>query len=224
MQLSKLNEAYDLVLSLGVACQVAHQTKRLGLRAFSGPLDWIQTDYLSDLCHILRGRFTDFFTLEDLKVEGAHGDHFRVVDTRLHLTSVHDFAVAENTPDHLATYPQVKAKLARRAWRVLAACARPDLSLLFIRQYGRVGDINTHNWIVDGFRELERTLAELVRSEFHILAVTDEQSADFHLAPWGGERIIQAQVPETPDHWEGCDAAWDRILSGVRLRPTLLAD
>jgi len=59
--------------------------------------------------------------------------------------SVHDFPCARNTPQRLDSYPEFKAKIERRAARLLAAMDDPGRSILFcaISAARRIGTAGT---------------------------------------------------------------------------------
>lgn len=60
MRLSELQRPHDLVMSLGYNCMVAYQLKRLALRSFSGPVDWVIIHEARDLIRLLDNRFQGY--------------------------------------------------------------------------------------------------------------------------------------------------------------------
>jgi hypothetical protein len=214
-----LRGEYDLIVGLGVSCQVAHQLRRKRLRAFSGPLDWFISESLSHVTRMIERRFEGFMDLAHLQVQGEHEGNYRVFDTEYQCLSVHDFPRARNTPQRLESYPEFKAKIDRRAARLLAAMDDPGCSILFVRHFGRAPDQNCWNYLVHEFHALIAALRAQVRGPFRVLAATDSPLGEYVQGDWGVEQTGLVQMPFSPaDNWEGCDADWDGVLTGIGLR------
>lgn len=49
----------DFVLSAGRACRPAYHTRKLGMRMFASPCDWMMSYTLSDWIHILESEAAD---------------------------------------------------------------------------------------------------------------------------------------------------------------------
>jgi hypothetical protein len=124
---------------------------------------------------------------------------------------VHDFPCARNTPQRLDSYPEFKAKIERRAARLLAAMDDPGRSILFVRHFGRAADRDCWNWAVHEYQGLIAALRGQVRGPFGVLAATDTPLAEYVKGDWG-------MPPTAADNWEGCDADWDAVLAGIGLR------
>lgn len=66
MNLKEIKGSYDVIASLGSACNPAMELKRLNLRTFSGPLDWSVSLSLSDVNRLLKNKFSNFMELENM--------------------------------------------------------------------------------------------------------------------------------------------------------------
>lgn len=59
MNLQDIKGSYDLIVSLGSACNPTLQLKRLNLRSFtSSPLDWNYSPFLVDVNRLLKKNLT----------------------------------------------------------------------------------------------------------------------------------------------------------------------
>ncbi|WP_375143008.1 DUF1796 family putative cysteine peptidase [Paenibacillus sp. D2_2] len=128
---------YYAFISLGAMCQTAHQLNRLGLRRFSGPLDWFITSSSPKLCHLLNTGFNGFMELNNLRLINIVDNHYVLRDTSYQVDSYHDFPVPHN-PNQL--YPQFKEQVDRRKSRFLQKIrACPFVSCAHILQARRRG-------------------------------------------------------------------------------------
>lgn len=108
---------YDCVYSLGQWCATAIYLKRLGLRAFSGPFDWVgPTTELPVYFETICGDFRAFMLKENLRflesdpIEGT--DHYEDVTTGWH--THHEFRTGI---DFETNYRNYHAMLSRRVKR-----------------------------------------------------------------------------------------------------------
>ncbi|GGA05465.1 amino acid permease [Paenibacillus marchantiophytorum] len=207
MKLADIKGTYDAIFSLGDLCGPSIQLEKHKLRPYSGVLDWMGSHQLSDVNRLLRNRFEGFMQLPNLNVLGyASQKIFLVVDEAYNVASNHDFFVARNTPDHLATYPEVKAKYDRRVARFLektTTCSH----LLFIRTGGTLEEV----------RELHAVLSGLVTHHFTILFVEHTKVTGIVETEWPLPSVCSIQLPDN-DVLFGNDLLWAQILQGIYLK------
>jgi hypothetical protein len=197
---------YKAFISLGSTCQTAHQLHRLGLRRFSGPLDWFISPSVSDLTKLIRLRFKGFMEGSNLQLIGT-AQHFYVVkDTAYQIESYHDFPLTVNPAWWGAPYPQFKAKMDRRVKRFLKTVSHSPIC--FVR-------IQTSK---EEARRLEAALSIAVRKPFCLLIVNQhtDGNPDVIHEDWGLRRICSVKIPPGRD-WRGADRAWDTIMTGFSL-------
>ncbi len=132
---------YDHVIPLGEACFVATFLKDLGVRAFSGPFDWLMGADLESRLELVLNEFKDFFNIEDFQcitkeiedgliAEGLTDfptKHEIYVNTRTKIHHNHDFL--RDMPLE-KSYPEAKEKFDRRIERFLDLL-RSDVKILF---------------------------------------------------------------------------------------------
>lgn len=68
---------FDYYISLGSECPIASSMSKFGLRAFSGPFDWLITLDFSWVLHYMETDFQDFLLQENLERYGSDPNHFR---------------------------------------------------------------------------------------------------------------------------------------------------
>ena len=80
-------QTVDFVISAGAECRAAYYTKRLNMRKFSSPCDWMKNYTLNDYLHILKTGGEEMFRC-------AHFDHSTngAIDKQNGMISLHDFA------------------------------------------------------------------------------------------------------------------------------------
>lgn len=121
---------FDLYISLGNNCMSARTLRRLKLRTFSFPFDWLAgVPLLTNLSWILQS-FDGFLEYKDLdfpeKLEGKE-KHLKVKNRRTNTFFIHDFL--SHSPDEFST---IKEKYKRRCDRLLTICKNKEVLFLFI--------------------------------------------------------------------------------------------
>jgi len=108
LKLKEIKGLYDVIVSLGSACNPAMELKRLNLRTFAGPLDWSVALSLSDVNRLLKNKFNGFMELENMQlIDGAFAfsndgvliegvESYLIEDTHYNVISVHDFPIIPN--------------------------------------------------------------------------------------------------------------------------------
>lgn len=114
----KNNNTYDLIISMGGACNCTKALRHLGLQNFSYPFDWLYGSTLTKRIEILKNRFYKFFDFEDIEqVNFIEEDRIIVKNLYTKLFHNHDFFVNKGTLQE--QYSSVKAKYDRRINRIL---------------------------------------------------------------------------------------------------------
>lgn len=214
LKLQDIKGSYDVIVSLGSACNPAVQLRRHNLRTFSGPLDWTVSQSLSDVSRLLKNKFKGFMELKNMcLIEGAFDalddgivlegvkSHL-VKDTYYNILSVHDFPIIPNQ-DWTATYPSYKEKLNYRIERFLEKITFSQ-SVLFVR------------WAAsyDQAVELKSVLSDIVKGQFNILILYPVDGLEEIIElDWGIDRVCSLKVPNIPFD----NSTWDYALQGITI-------
>ncbi|MFP7476802.1 DUF1796 family putative cysteine peptidase [Terribacillus saccharophilus] len=202
----QIKGGYDAVFSLGDLCLGAIQLKKNGLRPFSGPLDWMGTPQLPKVKELFEKRFADFMLRENLRIIGkATEQMLLVLDERNIIYSNHDFDTMRNSLMQLPMYPQVKAKLDRRANRLLEKLLTAQ-RILFVRT----------NASLEETAELERVLRSIISNDFRILVVNHGPVSGIVEKHWPINNVYSVELPND-EIWEGNNAQWAQLFHGVYL-------
>jgi hypothetical protein len=194
---------YDQVVSLGCACQPAHQIRRaLGLTS-AHVFDWIVTPDQA-LVTLIESDLDGFFSRDRLGVGSSDAITDLPTDTRF----IHEFPKGSDMNVQHAHHAGRYAMLVRR-WRTML---RSRQRVLFVRQHG---------WEPDPRRaaaRLQRVItAQAPRLHFAILYLTNDPADD---VSWGLEGIINRYLTQPePYDWRGDDAAWERLLGDALVEP-----
>jgi len=191
---------YHAYISLGAMCQTAYQLRRLGLRKFSGPLDWFIISSSPKLSHLLNKRFNGFMELNNLRHTNIVDNHYVLRDTVYQVDSYHDFPVHYN-PNQL--YPKFKEQVDRRISRFLKTI-----------QTGPVCFVRTHTSSSEA-RLLEQALYNISDGDFRILIVNlhNQRGKGVIYEDWGLQRVSSVTIPAGRD-WRGSNHHWDLIMNG----------
>lgn len=180
-----------LVLSLGHACQVAHQLHRLFGKQETFFFDWIVTDHAA----LIRNAGLDAGGLLIPKNLERAPNRKSVLDKGTGLRFYgHDFTAPDGLipDDFMQSVDQVRDKYRRRANRTHELLAS-GMPVVMVRQEP------------DGVRE-DEIIAEFAgqypRGRFRYVWCTDAGSYGTMRTPLGG-------------NWKGDDEAWDRVASAI---------
>jgi hypothetical protein len=221
MNLQDIKGSYDVIVSLGSACNPAMLLKQHNLRRFSGPLDWCASNSLSDVNRLLKNRFEGFMEFENMclldetnfflndgdAVLSGDGSTQRikaywVKDTYYNVISMHDFPILPNQ-DWTVTYPSFKEKLNRRINRFLEKITNSQ-SVLFVRWAA------SYNQAV----ELQSVLSKIVKGRFTILILCPvDDLQNISEMNWGIDRVCAVKVPNKPFD----NSTWDYVLNRITL-------
>ena len=116
-----MKKRFDRIVSLGSFCSVAMELEKKGLREASYPFDWMISDRLEEILHLMQNDFADF-----LNPAFIHSEHRKEVcfneKTGMHF--YHDF----NGNDTIeAQIPALKEKYERRIRRFYSDISSPTL-------------------------------------------------------------------------------------------------
>jgi hypothetical protein len=222
LNLRDIKGSYDVIVSLGSACNPAMNLRRHNLRSFSGPLDWKVSISLSDVSRLLKNKFDGFMELKNmclldetqylldddgvsiLSDDGSNRQvkTYFVKDTYYNIISMHDFPILPNQ-HWTVTYPSFKEKLNYRINRFLEKIINSP-SVLFVRWAG------SYNQTV----ELKSVLSEIIKGQFTILILYPvdglQNISDMR---WGIDRVCTVGVPNLPFD----NSTWDYVLKGITL-------
>lgn len=216
---------YDVIISLGSACNPALQLNRLNLRSFtSSPLDWSYSPFLSDVNRLLQNKFHGYMQLKNMRLVDDSGEYvyfndkmlkfphqnlyrsnksYIIQDTYYNIFSAHDFAIVPNK-DWTAMYPKFKRNLDYRISRFMKKMLSSN-SILFIR-WGA-----TYEEAI----ELQKTLSALTKGQFKILILNPLEDIQVPTeVNWEIDNVCIVNVPEDPNDI----LTWDYVLDGVLLR------
>lgn len=184
------------VVSLGRACQPAHQIRRILGITSAQVFDWIVTTD-EGLVTLIGEQLEGFFARDRLGVNPKGVVIDLPTDTRF----LHEFPKGSDMDAKHEEHRGRYAALVER-WRTLLAS---DAEVLFVRQHG---------WDADP-RAAARRLWRVIREQapglrFTILYLTKDPADD---VSWQEEGIINRFLPQpTPYKWTGDDTAWERLL------------
>lgn len=192
---------YDQIVSLGRACQPAHQIRRVVPDAPAHVFDWIITNDDALVAHI-DADLDGMFAREHLTM----GENECIIHRETKTQFLHEFPKGSDFDEQYEKNDGRYAMLSQR-WKDLLAS---DQKVLFVRQHG---------WDVD-IRATATRLRDLIaakapRLTFTLLYLTEEEDA-----PWNEPGILNEYLrqPE-PYVWTGDNAAWDHVLGRGLAQP-----
>lgn len=225
MNLQDVKGQYDLIISLGSACNPALQLNRLNLRSFtSSPLDWSYSPYLSDVNRLLQNKFNGFMQIENMSLVDDSGDYvyfndkmlrfphqnlykstksYIIQDTYYNIFSAHDFAIVPNK-DWTDMYPKFKKNLDYRVNRFMKKMMSSK-SILFIRWGAKYEEAT----------ELQTILSSLTKAQIRILILNPVDGIQTPTeVDWEINNVCMVNVPHDPNNV----STWDYVLDEILLR------
>lgn len=214
MHLQNIKRSYDVIVSLGSACNPAMKLREHNLRRFSGPIDWSVSHSLSDVNRLLKNKFDGFMELNNMRlIDGSNHvlkdgiftqpikSHY-IQDMHYNIISVHDFPIIPNQ-DWTETYPSYKEKLNYRIDRFIDKITTSQ-SVLFIRWSASYEQTT----------ELISVLSEITQAEFNILILNPVEGIQNVIeVDWGLNNVCSVNVPNLPFD----NSTWDYVLNGIKL-------
>lgn len=125
--LEKLREKkFENVVSLGFFCSVARDIEKLGLRSFSGPVDWVWSTW-NGVYNSMQNEFSNYMPIENL----AQSNHENCIyaDRVQGIVFFHDFSKYKSLEKQ---YKDVKAKYDRRIGYFYENIKNPTLFIRYI--------------------------------------------------------------------------------------------
>lgn len=129
---------YDTVISVGAACFVPDALKRLKLRDFSGPFDWMFGSDVITRLNCIYNKFEHYFDYDDFEyVDVNHENNkWTYKNKRTGIYYNHDFEPG----DFEITFPPVAEKYKRRTTRMLEHMDNDKRILLCFSELGHTGN------------------------------------------------------------------------------------
>jgi hypothetical protein len=213
---------FDRYIGLGFDCEVVAQLRRLTGRHQAQVLDWYVSSHAA-LTHVLRTDFAGFLQLGNLVVDHEQPRYVRDTDSGLLVSHVFAAGPAGRMLPELVArdYPRVRARADHllRRWRKTTGSRQ---AVLYVRRDPY--DAFTADQLV----ELRDVLRD--RHPTHRFALLWARDSAAPGAPAPGDEVAELAdgvyvaglpVPQPRSvHWDGDDAAWDRLFPKLaRLRP-----
>lgn len=131
---------YDTVISVGAACFVPDALKRVKLRDFSGPFDWMHGSNVITRLQCVFDEFHDYFNYDDFEYVAENPDNGKSIykNNRTGIIYNHDFYPG----DFEKTFPPVAEKYARRTNRMLEHLNGDKRVLLVFSEFGQTGNVD----------------------------------------------------------------------------------
>nr|WP_255643142.1 DUF1796 family putative cysteine peptidase [Acidocella sp. KAb 2-4] len=193
---------FHKVVSLGYACDVAHQIRRILHQTESYPFDWLLTP-LNAVQTLIQTGFDGFLAPENLVHE-----HNYVLDRETGIKYLHDFKNLENFSGEIM---EIREKYSRRVarWQDLM---RHQASILFVRgqkDYDHLPPIS-----LDAARRLWSVIAQAYPAiSLHLLVI---QPLDCTVPDFADDKITMVRMGNPdPIVWSGDDGKWQQLLSGI---------
>ncbi|AZK47580.1 DUF1796 family putative cysteine peptidase [Paenibacillus lentus] len=206
MRRSEMQRPYDFVMSLGYNCMVAYQLKRLSLRTFSAPIDWVIIHEVKDVIRLLDQRFHGYMEERNLEILGKHNGFFSVKDTVYNAHSFHDFPCSGDN-QMITNYNDFKAKLDRRISRFISLASQSD-SALFVRE----------RCSYEEAIRLRDSLASLVKGKVTLLIINYTKEARLVEHDWLDDGICGVDVNLEIDDEAWRDSYWNDAFRGVSVK------
>ena len=130
---------YDTVVSVGVACFVPETLKKLKLRDFSGPFDWMFGSHILTRLNFVKNGFKNYFNYDDFECVGENPDNGKNVykNKKSGIVYNHDFPKG----DFADVFGPVAEKYKRRTERLITHLKTDKRVLLVFFELNDTGDI-----------------------------------------------------------------------------------
>ncbi|MDW7613801.1 DUF1796 family putative cysteine peptidase [Peribacillus simplex] len=215
MKLNEIKKTYDVIIPCGSACSPTLNLRRLGLRKFSLPLDWVYTESFAEAANLYRNQFKEYMELRNLTLVEGSATYFDddivinavntylIRDNHYKVTSVHDFPIL---PDKkwFETYPNFKENLNKKIARFNETINNSD-SILFVRW----STIYDHAYL---FQQAMQDMLKEKNFNVLILIPSDDATSISELE-WNLENVCVLKVPNQIED----EAIWNHAYSGIQL-------
>ncbi|MGE7758505.1 DUF1796 family putative cysteine peptidase [Peribacillus sp. NPDC097895] len=215
MKLSELRKTYDVIIPCGSACSPTLNLRRLGLRSFSLPLDWVYTESFAEVARLYENQFKEYMELRNLNVVDGSGTYFDddvditavntylVRDNYYKVTSVHEFPILPDK-EWFETYPDFKENLNKRIARFNETMNNSD-SILFVRW-------STYD---DQAYLFQQAMQDMLKEKvFNVLIlIPSDEATSISELEWNLENVCVLEVPNRI--WD--EDIWNHAFSGIQL-------
>lgn len=203
------HHSWDAVISLGGTCQVAFQLKRLKLRSFSGPFDWLFSLEAPMVSKALESDFDGWLLKDNLHEEASQTECRRIVDDKYSMIHQHIFPADKSFEE---AYDEVKDTVDRRIGRLLSLKDKGDKDILFVRT-------NTNP-------EEAKVMGEVIRKKYgpnsYLLVINHIKEHEVRMLPQISDNVLCFELfdenENTGQRWQGFDAHWDIVFANVALK------
>ena len=199
---------WDAVISVGGTCQVAYQIKRAGLRAFSGPFDWLFSTEPDMVTEALDKDFDGWLLRENLHEEPSQSECRKIFDDKYHTIHQHIFP-ADRTYEE--AYDDVKTIVDRRVRRFLSF-KEGNKDILFVRT----------NLTPDEAKAMGEVVSRRYGPNAYLLVVNHIREHEVRMLPQVRENVFTFEIfdenENTGQRWQGFDEHWDILFSNVALK------
>lgn len=132
------SKKYDTVVSVGAACFVPENMKKLKLRDFSGPFDWMYGSHALTRLKFIENEFKNYFNFDDFEYIGENPDNGKSIykNNRSGIVYNHDFSRG----DFIDVFEPVAAKYKRRTERLLSHLQNDKKVLLVFFELNDTGN------------------------------------------------------------------------------------
>lgn len=127
---------FDAFISLGPNCGVAASMSKYGLRAFSGPFDWLVTKNFQWVLHFMETDFSDFIRCDQLESYKGYAKKFR--------DKTSGFIFLHEQEDYKDQYKLLKEKYDRRIQRFLLASCKGTCFLRYVNRWDELDFIKNN--------------------------------------------------------------------------------
>lgn len=199
---------WDAVVSIGGTCQVAYQIKRLGLRAFSGPFDWLFSTEPDMVTEVLDKDFEGWLLRENLHEEPSQTECRRIIDDKYHMIHQHIFP-ADRTYEE--SYDDVKKIVDRRVGRFLSF-KEGNKDILFVRT----------NLTSEEAKMMGEVIERRYGANAYLLVMNHTKDHEVRMLPQVRENVFSFEIfdenENTGQRWQGFDEHWDIVFANISLK------
>lgn len=194
---------YYKIISLGRACDIAHQIRRHFGQTEAYPFDWLITPF-QGLIKTIDSDFGGFLSIDQLIIKDNY-----VYGRDSDIIYYHDFeGVDASNLEKLL--PEVREKYARRVdrWQKAISTGEP---ILFIRGYQNMSyGIIDESDAKSVYQSLLKTYPGV---NAHILA---QNTPEAKIEALRGEKIQIVNIAMPPSGWSGDDVAWSEVFERLQ--------
>lgn len=137
---------YENYISLGYFCGVASELRRISLRKYSSPFDWLITASFQKVIELIDNQFKDFLSSDYLKV--LDEEKLFYTNEYYYINFLHDFSQGKSFDEQI---DEVREKFFRRIGRFYSKIKFPTLFIRYILNQDEMDYIQSHYECIIGF-------------------------------------------------------------------------